>query len=155
MNGYDEKEYIKQLQTYLYYLSLKNKALPSIAADGIYGDETRDAVIAYQKMRGLPVTGVADPATIKAIVGVTFVVSDGENTAVGTFWLPDLKVGDRGDEVRLLQTALRIRGYDCGAADGIFGAKTQAALNKFKEDRGMDPDGTADREVWEKVLGVN
>ena len=124
-------------------------------ADGIFGNDTFRAVASFQEDHGIPVTGVADPATIKAIDGVTFVVSDGENTAAGTFWLPDLKVGDRGDEVCLLQTALRIRGYDCGAADGIFGAKTQAALNKFKEDRGMDPDGTADREVWEKVLGVN
>ncbi len=116
-------------------------------ADGIFGNNTFRAVVALQEDRGLAATGIADQETIKAL--------DAAPTADGKFWLPDLQVGDKGDEVRLLQTALRIRGYDCGAVDGIFGPKTQAALNKFKADRGMDPSGTADRKVWEKVLGVS
>ena len=29
-------EYVKQLQTYLYCISLKNSAIPQTAADGIY-----------------------------------------------------------------------------------------------------------------------
>ena len=127
-------------------------------ADGIFGNDTFRAVASFQEDHGIPVTGIADPATIRKIDDVAYPshFDDGEDPGEGgeKFWLPDLQVGDKGDEVRLLQTALRIRGYDCGAADGIFGPKTQAGLNKFKADRGMDPDGTADRKVWEKVLGV-
>jgi len=115
-------------------------------ADGIFGNNTFRAVVALQEDRGLAATGIADQETIKAL--------DAAPTADGKFWLSDLQVGDKGDEVRLLQTALRIRGYDCGTPDGIFGPKTLAGLNKFKTDRGMDPEGTVDRKVWEKVLGV-
>ena len=63
MDIYSDKEYIKQLQTYLYYLSLKDPYLPRIAADGIYGVQTGSAVSAYQRKNGLPVTGYADEVT--------------------------------------------------------------------------------------------
>ena len=131
-------------------------------ADGIFGSDTLRAVASFQEDHGIPVTGIADPATIRKIDETAYPshFDDGEGAGEdpgeggGKFWLPDLQVGDKGDEVRLLQTALRIRGYDCGTPDGIFGPKTQAGLNKFRADRGMDPVGTADRKVWEKVLGV-
>ena len=70
------------------------------------------------------------------------------------FWLPDLQLGDKDPAVTLLQAALTIRGFDCGSADGIFGPKTQAALNRFKESRKMEQNGIADRETWNKILGV-
>ena len=37
----------------------------------------------------------------------------------------------RGDDVKLLQTALNALGYECGMADGIAGDKTIAAIEKF------------------------
>lgn len=37
----------------------------------------------------------------------------------------------RGDDVKKLQEALNLLGYDCGAADGIAGDKTLAAIEKF------------------------
>ena len=70
------------------------------------------------------------------------------------FWLPDLQLGDKDPAVTLLQAALNIRGFDCGSPDGIFGPKTQAALNRFKESRKMEQNGIADRETWNKILGV-
>ena len=128
-------------------------------ADGIFGGDTFRAVASFQEDHNIPVTGIADPATIRKIDEVAYPshFDDGEDPGDSgeKFWLPDLQVGDKGDEVRLLQTALRIRSYDCGAADGIFGPKTQAALNKFREDQGMECSGIADRKVWEKVLGVS
>lgn len=122
-------------------------------ADGKFGSDTFRAVAAFQEDHGLPVTGIADPATIKAINSVTYVVSPEPDG--GKFWLPDLQLGDKGDEVVLLQAALRIRGFDCGSADGIFGAKTQAAVNRFKESRKLDPDGIVNTETWKLLLGVN
>jgi len=37
--------------------------------DGTYGDDTRDAVLAFQKMHGLPRTGRADPALWRRLLG--------------------------------------------------------------------------------------
>ena len=42
--------------------------LPEYGADGDFGQETEDAVKAFQKEKGLPVTGVYDAATEKALM---------------------------------------------------------------------------------------
>ena len=68
--------------------------------------------------------------------------------------LPDLQINSTGDVVVLLQAALNVRGYPCGSADGIFGAKTQSALNAFKRDRGQQTDGKADALTWGELLKV-
>ncbi len=54
-----------------------------------------------------------------------------------------LRSGSKGDEVKKLQNALNAQGYDCGAADGIFGAKTEAAVRNFQSDHSLTVDGIA------------
>lgn len=54
-----------------------------------------------------------------------------------------LRYGDRGAQVAFLQTALARAGYDPGAADGIFGARTRAAVMAFQRSAGLTPDGIA------------
>jgi uncharacterized protein (TIGR02594 family) len=45
---------------------------------------------------------------------------------------PDLKKGDRGDEVKKLQRILNDLGYFCGSVDGIFGPRTESKLIEFQ-----------------------
>lgn len=42
--------------------------------------------------------------------------------------LIELSKGNKGQEVRVLQTLLNAVGYDCGTVDGIFGTKTEKAV---------------------------
>jgi len=46
---------------------LKNWGYYNGNVDGIFGDQTRDAVIAFQKKNGLVADGIAGPATLRAI----------------------------------------------------------------------------------------
>ena len=46
--------------------------LPEYGADGDFGKETEDAVKAFQKGKGLPVTGVYDAATEAALKAATY-----------------------------------------------------------------------------------
>lgn len=55
----------------------------------------------------------------------------------------NLRRGSKGADVTKLQTALNALGYDCGTADGIFGAKTEAAVRAFQADNGLVVDGIA------------
>lgn len=55
----------------------------------------------------------------------------------------NLRRGSKGADVTKLQTALNAQGYDCGAADGIFGAKTEAAVRNFQRDNSLTVDGIA------------
>lgn len=55
----------------------------------------------------------------------------------------NLRRGSKGADVTKLQTALNALGYACGAADGIFGAKTEAAVRNFQRDHSLTVDGIA------------
>ena len=61
---------VTQLQTFLRTIAQNNKAVPLITADGIYGEKTKAAVIAVQKLSGIPQTGAVGPLTWNAIVNL-------------------------------------------------------------------------------------
>ena len=52
-----------------------------------------------------------------------------------------LKAGSKGEVVKQLQQKLAIIGYAPGPADGVFGAKTKAAVMVFQKDAGLTQDG--------------
>ncbi|HEY9008986.1 MAG TPA: TIGR02594 family protein [Ohtaekwangia sp.] len=51
--------------------------------------------------------------------------------------LPDkaLRPGSTGDDVKILQNALKLAGFDCGTSDGIFGTRTEAAVKALQSTR--------------------
>jgi peptidoglycan hydrolase-like protein with peptidoglycan-binding domain len=52
-----------------------------------------------------------------------------------------IKKGDRGTEVKKLQAFLNWAGFNCGAADGVAGANTDAAIRAFQKANGLTADG--------------
>ena len=52
-----------------------------------------------------------------------------------------VKVGSRGTVVKNIQTKLKRWGYYTGGVDGIFGAKTKAAVQYFQRRNGLVADG--------------
>jgi peptidoglycan hydrolase-like protein with peptidoglycan-binding domain len=61
---------------------------------------------------------------------------------------PTLRRGATGSAVVDLQTRLRANGYDVGALDGIFGARTEAAVRSLQQSRGLIPDGIVGSQTW-------
>ncbi|MDO4618413.1 MAG: spore cortex-lytic enzyme [Clostridia bacterium] len=53
------------------------------------------------------------------------------------------KRGSQGSEVRQIQQKLIEWGYLSGTADGIYGAKTEAAVKRFQKNNGLTQDGIA------------
>ena len=66
---------VRQIQLQLARISQAYPAIPTITADGIFGERTREAVEAFQRIFDLPVSGVVDFPTWYKIsqiyVGVT------------------------------------------------------------------------------------
>ena len=54
---------VRQMQEQLNRIAQTYPALPSVTADGIYGENTRQAVADFQRVFGLPITGVVDYPT--------------------------------------------------------------------------------------------
>ena len=48
----------------------------------------------------------------------------------------------------LMQTMLVNRGYSLGNVDGIFGAKTDAAVREFQKANGLAVDGVCGPKTW-------
>ena len=76
----------------------------------------------------------------------------GDRNPLGAFW-GELEQGAKGDEVKKLQQKLFDMGYDLGTAgiDGIFGPKTQEALQKFQKDAKIKPSGIFDQKTFDKL----
>ena len=67
---------------------------------------------------------------------------------------PTLRRGSTGPDVRRLQQLLTSAGFSPGAIDGIFGARTEAAVIAFQTSKGLTPDGIVGVRTW-TALGVN
>lgn len=66
----------------------------------------------------------------------------------------NLRRGSKGADVTKLQTALNALGYDCGAADGIFGAATEKAVRAFQVANGLTVDGIAGKATHEALYAA-
>ena len=117
-----------------------------------------DCVLRYQdknQTEGMPY-GDSKPGSyldgLASIVGTQTTVSNEESHD----WKPPLLKYDPNtyyEAVKLLQALLNVHAFDSGKADGYFGAKTVAAVNRARRWFKMDATGTCDEELW-KALGV-
>jgi peptidoglycan hydrolase-like protein with peptidoglycan-binding domain len=95
--------------------------------DGVWGSETADAVLAFQKDNGLETTGDYDPETARAL----------QQAAGGTGALT----------IEALQQDLADLGYYDGLVDGDFGPETAAAVRAFQADHDLDQTGVMSAET--------
>lgn len=67
----------------------------------------------------------------------------------------NVSFGDKGEDVKSLQTKLKDLGYLTGGADGIFGQATKLALIKFQKNEGLVADGIAGSRTLSKLEDSN
>ena len=65
--------------------------------------------------------------------------------------MPMLYRGCTGDAVKTLQDKLNALGYNSGNVDGIFGAKTYAAVTAFQKANSLGVDGIVGKLTWAKL----
>lgn len=115
--------------------------------DGIFGNDTKKAVIAFQKAYGLTADGIVGSQTQNKISEAL----DYHNKGI-------LTVGSRGSKVKTLQKNLTKLGYSTGGADGIFGNGTKKAVIAFQKAYGLTQDGivgSATQKAIKKALETN
>jgi peptidoglycan hydrolase-like protein with peptidoglycan-binding domain len=120
---------------------LKELGVYSGAVDGIWGRDSQEALERFQQTRGLQVTSNLNQATL-ATMGIKpadlLSLSDQPATMAGR----DVQGRALNAEaVRTIQGRLKQLGLYAGDADGIWGDSTQAALERFQRDRGLQVSG--------------
>ena len=124
----DSGDVVIQLSTTLARLGL----LKTVLSD--FDLTVEDAVKAFQQERGLIVSGVVDPTTLRSLEEAKWKLGD------RTLKL-DVRSPIRGDDVAQLQTRLVEMGFNCGRVDGIFGTQTEIAVKDFQKSVGAKIDG--------------
>lgn len=120
---------------------LKNAGYLSGSADGIYGDDTRNAVISVQNAYGLSATGNIDNQTYNIIHQFSAGTPSGEV----------LSLGDSGSQVARLQNKLLLHGFNIGESDGIYGQATAEAVREFQQEQNLARTGQADGDVFDRL----
>jgi peptidoglycan hydrolase-like protein with peptidoglycan-binding domain/DNA invertase Pin-like site-specific DNA recombinase len=100
--------------------------------DGLYGPRTKAAVTRFQSAARIGVDGIVGPQTRRAL---THAQKESLRRGAG-FAQPD-----GSPRVRSLQVKLRNRGLRPGPVDGLFGPRTQAAVQRLQRHNGMAANG--------------
>lgn len=127
-------------------------------ADGIFGNATYAAVVAFQKKNGLVPDGIVGPKTLAALFSDGASTgknppanSPGEEPSRGGSISRTLKLGDKGEDVAALQRRLNELKFNCGKVDGIFGNATLKAVKAFQKANGLTVDGIVGKNTIAKL----
>lgn len=152
---------IRSLQTMLRVLSEDDNRYPPIVPDGIYNQETLTAVSAFQRINGLPVTGVADQATWETIVAAyeLAIIRIGKAQPIEILLEPGqiLRLGDQNPYLFLLQPMLIYIARDqpeltSPVLSGILDAPTAQSLREVQKIYGLPVSGELDRNTWRHIV---
>ena len=145
------------------------------SADGIFGNNTENAVRKFQKSNHLTVDGLAGAGTRSLIQSKTqakkkqsdsaplssessSASSSSSSSSAGSAESSSLfgtyaaiRSGDRGDRVKTLQQALITLGFLGGKPDGVFGSKTKNAVKSFQRSKKLTADGIAGKRTLSAI----
>lgn len=103
---------------------------------GYFGPVTKDAVMRFQKAKGLIVDGIAGRSTLAELKKSLVKDAVGEKNSI-------LRLGSRAAEVESLQKNLQRLGYFTGQLSGYYGPQTKDAVMRFQKANGLTVDGIA------------
>ncbi|MBQ0010999.1 MAG: peptidoglycan-binding protein [Ruminococcus sp.] len=129
---------VTTVQYYLRVIATFNPLIPDVELTGYYGDETTEAVSAFQSVYGIPVTGIVDEETWDSMFDVYYgLVSSLTENEVGVVGIPFpgryLRLGSAGDDVTALQTYINAASQLYGQipeipVTGVFDENTRDAM---------------------------
>jgi peptidoglycan hydrolase-like protein with peptidoglycan-binding domain len=125
---------------------LRQLGLYSGTPDGIWGPDSQAVLERFQQSRGLQVTGQLNQATVTSLgFGPADLLALGQGPAptAGTSTPPQAVTGEplSPEVVRTIQGRLRQLGFYRAEPDGVWGPKTQAAVERFQQSRALQVTG--------------
>ncbi|MGN0695862.1 MAG: peptidoglycan-binding protein [Oscillospiraceae bacterium] len=159
----EKKDHITELQRYLRTISFYNGAVPRIIPDGVYGIETGNAVKAFQKEYGLPVTGNVDENTWNRLTNEYITALEYISEPIGIQPFPNdgdtLSVGSSGAAVIMLQAMLSelsssFANISPTDITGHFNKANESTVKFMQTVWGMTPSGKVDIFMWNRIVDL-
>lgn len=164
----DSGAFVKVIQRELNLISQNYPLIPKInPVDGIFGENTEEAVRIFQQIFNLTPDGVVGKATwyrlvylYTGILRLNELDSEGQMLFGLNLEYPDaISEGNQGEKVTILQYFLSIfASFDPTIPfveiDGDFGQATKNAVIAFQQEYGLTPDGIVGEETWDKMYDV-
>ena len=155
---------VRILQYYLQFLSFFNLKLPYVSMDGIFGQETYDAVLTFQSLYGLDVDGIVGKNTWDMIqdayIGVLNSLPD-EYRSYSSLLYPGyiITTGASGKVVEQLQTFLKTIADNNPAVpqvtvDGYYGNQTKNAVLAVQKLQGLEQNGQVGVLTWNAIVNL-
>ena len=155
---------VRIVQYYLQFLSFFNLKLPYVAMDGLFGQETYDAVLTFQSLYGLDVDGIVGRNTWDMIqdayVGVLNSLPD-EYRSYSSLLYPGyiITTGASGKVVEQLQTFLKTIADNNSAVpqvtvDGYYGNQTKNAVLAIQKLQGLEQNGQVGVLTWNAIVNL-
>ncbi len=153
--------YVRVLQYYLAVIGYFANSVPVVAIDGNYGQETTNAVLAFQQLAGLPTDGVVGRDTwnriLEAYAGVLRIIPENfyGNAAI-LYPGRVLSQGSSGEDVTALQRYLNriaqtYASIPTVTPTGYFGAETRRAVIEFQRIFGLTQSGVVGAVTWDRI----
>ncbi len=151
---------IRSLQTMLRIIAEQDPQHPSVIPDGIYGPQTMAAVSAFQRLHGLPVTGVTDNDTWDAIVaahGPALIAIDAAQP-VEVILNPNqvIRKGENNPAVYLAQAMLQVladayHSIGIPSHTGVLDEPTSDSVSSFQALSDLPMSGNLDKRTWKHL----
>jgi len=127
--------------------------------DGVFGWGTATSIQDFQLSKGLPTSGVLDEATaialglVESAPAAAPAPAPAATASAPVFTLSNLpKIGQRGDQVRVVQQSLVNAGITVkGGVDGIFGRATTNSIRRFQRRSGLTITGTLNSQTAQRL----
>lgn len=151
---------VRSLQTMLRVIAEDNLQLPTVIPDGIYGPTTMTSVAAFQRLKGLPSTGITDQETWEEIAAAYKPALTRSSKAEPIEILMDAgkvyRLGDSSPYIYLLQSMLIQLSKDHQSIQppdhtGILDKNTSNAIYAFQVLSNLPPTGELDRITWKHL----
>ena len=155
---------VSTLQYYLDFLGFFYDTLPDITVDGIFGEETRNAVLAFQQQFGLPQDGIVGRQTwyrLQDEYDAVLRALPSEYSSYSSLLYPGyfITTGASGKVVEQLQTFINTIARNNSSVpavtvDGVFGTATQNAVRAIQRLVGQNPTGAVGPLTWNAIVNL-
>ena len=154
---------IRSMQSMLRALASVDAELETVVPDGIYGEQTKQAVISFQKKHGLPATGITDLITWETLVQAhkDHRIVHGPASSLELHLQPGQVIlsGEENNHMYAINGVLQAlsaqyESMPMAESGGVHTASGAEAVMWLQKRANLEQTGHIDRHTWRMIAGL-